>query len=148
MIKETTIRHIIEEKIKGSDLFIVEICVNQANKITVYLDSPKGVTINDCIEISRCVESKLDREKEDFALEVSSAGLTMPFKIKEQYVKNIGKSVKIKTLDGQILKGNLLSCDEQSVVIESEKKEKKEKLMIQIRVDFDNIKETKLDLIF
>jgi len=148
MIKESIIRHIVEEKIKGSGLFIVDISVKPDNKINVYLDSKEGLTISDCVEISRYIENKLDREQEDFALEISSAGLNMPFRVAEQYIKNIGKPVKVKTNDGNVFKGVLISSDKDFLVIETEVKNKKESLKTQEKLALTDIKETRLDLMY
>ena len=88
MINRDLIIQLTEEKLK-KDQFIVEVTVGQANRISVLLDSETGITIDDCIQVSRHIESNLDREAEDFELQVSSAGLGQPFKVHRQYIKNL-----------------------------------------------------------
>ena len=86
--------------------FIVEITVKPGNKIIVSIDSFTGIAIDDCVAISRSIEANFDRDIEDYELEVSSAGLTQPFKVFQQYQKNIGKNVEILFKNGQKLKQN------------------------------------------
>lgn len=148
MIKEEQILKIVEEKISGTEKFIVDVAVKSGNKITVEIDSPQGININDCIEIHRFIESKFDREIDDFELTVSSPGLEEPFKILKQYLKNIGRNVRVILKDGRGLEGKLISADEIKVEISQTKKEKvngkkqiSEKI---IPIKTDEIKQTKL----
>ena len=93
------------------------------------IDSFGGIKVKDCALLSKKIEGKLDRENEDFELLVSSAGLDNAFKVLKQYEKNIGKSIKLLTVDGEKLKGKLLSVTENEIEIEPEiKKAKKNKL--------------------
>lgn len=85
-----------------SHLFLIELKITENKKIVVILDGDNGVTLQDCIDVSRDVEHNLDREEHDFALEVTSAGLTSPLKLTRQYKKNIGKELNIKTSEGEI----------------------------------------------
>ncbi|MBO73037.1 MAG: ribosome assembly cofactor RimP, partial [Flavobacteriales bacterium] len=91
MIPESKIKELVQARIEGTKLFIVDINVSLSNKINVLIDGYDGVTISDCIDVSRGVEHNLDREAQDFELEVSSAGLDAPFAVSEQYKKNLGK---------------------------------------------------------
>ncbi len=72
-------------------LFLIDLNINDANKIVVTLDGDNGVQLQDCINISRAIDANLDREEVDFALEVASAGVSLPLKLVRQYKKNIGK---------------------------------------------------------
>jgi ribosome maturation factor RimP len=81
------------------NLFLVDLSINEANKILVTLDGDQGVTLQDCINISRAIEHNLDREVVDFSLEVASAGLSSPLKLVRQYRKNIGRTLLVKTED-------------------------------------------------
>ena len=85
----------LTENCIDSNSFIVDITVSKENRIRIFIDSFKDIKIEDCVIISQCIENKLDRDIEDFELEVSSAGLDHPFRVKKQYVKNIGKKVEI-----------------------------------------------------
>lgn len=122
MILESTVRKLVEDRIEGTKLFIVDISVSTSNKINVLIDGMDGVGINDCIDVSRGVEHNLDREAEDFELEVSSAGLDTPFKVLKQYSKNIGRDVKVYTFDGRKHEGTLAEADEEKVVITYDEK--------------------------
>ena len=154
MITEKIIRELTEEKIKGTDRFIVSVKVSTAKKIEVLLDGLTNIAINDCIEISRFIESSLDRENEDFELMVSSAGIDQPFTVEKQYQKNIGRELIVLKKDGLKVKGVLVSYEpETSILIESEKiikneKNKKQTIKEQITIPLQGIKESKLILSF
>jgi ribosome maturation factor RimP len=154
MITEKKIRELIEEKIKGTDRFVVSVKVSSAKKIEVLLDGLTNIAINDCIEISRFIESSLDREQEDFELMVSSAGIDQPFTVEKQYQKNIGRELSVLKKDGIKLKGILTTYEpETSISIESEKiikneKNKKQTIKEQITIPLQEIKESKLILSF
>ena len=91
-----------------TDLFLVDISVTPDNNITVEVDSATGVDIDACAAITRAVEAVFDRDAEDYALEVGSAGLTAPMKVRGQYDKNLGNDVEILTRDGRKLRGTLV----------------------------------------
>ena len=154
MITEKKIRELIEEKIKDTDRFIISVKVSPAKKIEVLLDGITNIAINDCIEISRFIESSLDRGQEDFELMVSSAGIDQPFTVEKQYQKNIGRELNVLKKDGIKLKGVLVSYEpETSILIESEKiikneKNKKQTIKEQITIPLQEIKESKLILSF
>lgn len=107
MIDKALLTQTVSEFIDGKDMFIVDIKVTPANQITVEIDSPRGLDIDTCAELTRKIESVFDRETEDYELEVGSAGLTSPFKVYGQYAKNIGNDVEVLTRDGRKLKGVL-----------------------------------------
>jgi ribosome maturation factor RimP len=107
----------VEEKLSET-MFIVDISVGLGNAISVVIDSDHGLSIDKCIEMSRHIEHQFDREVEDFSLEVSSPGLTQPFKVLRQYLKNLGKEVEIVTSKGDKLVGILKSADEKSFFAE------------------------------
>ena len=79
------------------ELFLIDFSISESQKIMVTLDGDFGVTLQDCIDISRAIEHNLDREENDFSLEVASAGLSTPLKMVRQYRKNLGRILKIKT---------------------------------------------------
>lgn len=99
-------------------MFIVDISVGPGNAILVNIDSDDGLSIDKCIEMSRHIEHQFDRESEDFSLEVSSPGLTQPFKVLRQYLKNLGKEVEIISGKGDKIAGTLKSADEKSFIAE------------------------------
>jgi len=117
MISKGVIQRLVEEKLSDT-MFIVDISVGPGNAILVNIDSDEGLSIDKCIEMSRHIEHQFDRETEDFSLEVSSPGLTQPFKVLRQYLKNLGKEVEIVTGKGDKIVGILKSADEKSFIAE------------------------------
>ncbi len=97
MIDKNVVTRIVDEWLEGKDYFLVDVTVSPDDKIVVEIDHAEGVWIDDCVELSRYIESKLDREEEDYELEVGSAGIGQPFKVLQQYLIHIGKEVEILT---------------------------------------------------
>ena len=91
MIDKNVVTRIVDEWLEGKDYFLVDVTVSPDDKIVVEIDHAEGVWIDDCVELSRYIESKLDREEEDYELEVGSAGIGQPFKVLQQYLIHIGK---------------------------------------------------------
>ena len=117
MILKETVKEIVTELIAGTPIFIVDISVSPSNKIRIFIDTPEGVFIDDCIRINRAVESSLDRDKEDFELEVSSPGLSDPLKVLPQYIKNTGRTVEVLTKEGDKYEGTLEEAGEESFIL-------------------------------
>lgn len=111
MIEIDSLRQAVEAAIAGTDIFVVDIDVRPGNDISVELDSESGVSLDACAEISRKIEAALDRDKEDFSLEVGSASITAPFKVARQYAKYLGKEVEVLTDDGKKLTGTLVEAN-------------------------------------
>ncbi|MFC2116149.1 ribosome assembly cofactor RimP [Bacteroidota bacterium] len=124
MIEKGTIEAQLTEILEGTGIFLVDIKVDNNNKIRVHVDTNEGISIDDCVRVSRALEGKLDRDQEDFALEVSSPGLDAPFKVLQQYEKSIGKMISVKCNDGRNLLGTLKEMSKEGIQIElpSEKK--------------------------
>lgn len=154
MINKQTIISLIESHFEGSDKFIVEVKVLTGNKIEVYIDAPKHIVIADCVELSRFIEGNLDREKEDFELQVSSPGATESFKVIEQYRKYKDTKVKVVTKEGQKHEGILKEANDDTFVIEETRREKKtlgkgnQTVIENITIAYNNVKETKSVLPF
>ncbi|MFZ4739929.1 MAG: ribosome assembly cofactor RimP [Bacteroidales bacterium] len=152
MISKQKIADLIEEHLTGSDKFLVEFSVSPFNKIIVFIDGDNGVTITDCIALSRKIESNLDRETEDFELDVSSAGLDLGLRVNRQYIKNIGRTVDVKLNDNTKLCGILKVVDDKNITLEllPSKKKKKTDEIIDLNkiIDFKDIKETKVVITF
>jgi ribosome maturation factor RimP len=106
-------------------LFLIDFSIGSANKIVVTLDGDNGVNLQDCIDVSRAIEHNLDREEEDFSLEVASAGATSPMKKVRQFKKNIGRIVHVKTetLD---IEADLTDATEDFIVLEWTAREPKQ----------------------
>jgi len=118
MIDRTQIISITERLLEGSDLFLVEAVVKPGNKITVYVDGDHGVTIDACHHLCRQLEGTLDRDKEDFDLTVSSAGVDRPLLLPRQFKKNTGRTIEILTNEELHFTGKLIRCDEEGVELE------------------------------
>ena len=149
MIRKDVIAQLVEEKLASSDNYLVDVLIKPGNLIVIEIDNDEGVCVDDCAELSRYLEAHLDRDIEDFELEVGSAGITSPFKVVRQYVKNIGNEVEMLLKSGSKLTGMLKSVDEGGVVVTVEKQVKpegaKRKVTVQedLSYTFDEIKYTK-----
>lgn len=117
MIEKEQIKEITEKSIEGTSMFLVDVVVRPGNVIVIEVDSDDNIGIDDCISLSRKIESQLDRDEEDFELEVGSAGLTSPLKIPRQYKKNEGKEVEVLTKAGQKLSGVLKQSNDEGFVL-------------------------------
>lgn len=147
MITEGVITALVEEKIEGTEMFLVSVRVMPTNRIRVYVDSVNGLSVSDCVAVSRHIEGSLDREKADFELEVSSPGATEPYQHPKQYEKNVGRTVKVTTNEGKNVKGKLVSFENEAVTIEPEKKKKKEQAE-PVTISLTDIKEAKTVISF
>ena len=105
-------------------LFLIDLNINDSNKITITLDGDNGVQLQDCIHISKAIDANLDREEEDFSLEVASAGVSLPLKLVRQYKKNIGRVLKIK-LESQTIEAKLLAVSDDNITVEWSSREPK-----------------------
>ena len=110
---------------KNESLFLIDLNVSADNQISVILDGDKGVTVEDCIEVSREIEHNLDREEIDFSLEVMSAGLSEPLSIPRQYKKNIGRNLKVKTINNDKLEGELIAANDETCTLSWSQREPK-----------------------
>lgn len=154
MIKKQAIIDLIETHFEGSDKFIVDVKILKGNVIEIYIDAPNHILIADCVELSRYVESNLDREKDDFELQVSSPGATESFKVLAQYKKYIGTKVKVVTKEGEKHEGILKSANDNEFVLEETRREKKvigkgnQTVVEDITFTYNQTKETKSVLPF
>jgi len=131
MIEENKLRSLLKDPGLDVDFFLVDLQVLTDNKVRIYVDNMKGITIDECVRISRFLEARLDEAGYVFELEVSSPGLDMPFKVPEQFEKSIGKTVQVNMDDGKKKTGRLLSFNgdtiEMEVVVREKIKGKKKK---------------------
>ena len=126
MIDRNVVSGIVNEWLEDKDYFLVDVSVSPDDKIVVEIDHAEGVWIDDCVELSRFIESKLDREQEDYELEVGSAGIGQPFKVLKQYLIHIGKEVEVLTKEGKKLEGVLKEANEENMTLTIRKKVKPE----------------------
>ena len=149
MILKETIYQIVENFLINTDYYLVDVKATPDNRISVEIDAFEGVSLEFCAELNRHIESQFDREIEDFELEVSSAGLTEPFKVVKQYEKNIGNEVETLTKAGKKIIGVLTEVRENEFVLQIEKTEKPEgsKRKVTVTEDltfaYEDIKNTK-----
>lgn len=149
MIDKEHITGIVNSYLEGTDRFLVEVAVRPGNIIVVEIDSDSSIGIDDCVKLSKEIESHFDRETEDFELEVGSAGISSPFKIARQYTKNVGKEIEVLTLKGEKFTGVLKNSDDQGFTVTVTKMEKPEgaKRKVVVEKDFsykyEEIKYTK-----
>jgi len=126
MIDKKVVKQFVDEWLEGNEYFLVDITVNNDNRIVVEIDHADGVWIDDCVALSKYIEDHLDREKEDFELEVGSAGIGQPFKVARQYVNHIGKEVEVLSAEGKKISGVLKKVDGNSFTVTAQQKVKKE----------------------
>lgn len=135
-------------------LFLIELKINDENKILVTLDGDNGVNLQDCIDVSRAIEHNLDREEIDFALEVASVGATTPLMMPRQYVKNIGRKLKVTKVSGEIVEGSVSEASDENVTLEWKAREPKKigkgKVTVEKKavLPYEEIKEAKVIISF
>lgn len=107
------------------DLFLIDIKITEDYGVKIVIDGDNGINLDDCINISRAVEAKLDREEVDFSLEVASAGATSPLKLQRQYKKNIGRKLKVVTLTNEVIEAQITNVDDATITLEWKAREPK-----------------------
>jgi len=157
MITKKLVTELAEERMAERDngLFIVELTISSRNVIRLELDKHEGgVTVEDCVSVSRNIEHNLDRESQDFELHVSSAGLDKPLRVHAQYVKNVGRGLELNLKSGEHTEGTLTEVKDDSIVITNEEKreiegkKKKETVEVQREIPFVDIVEARIVISF
>ena len=149
MIEKNVVKELVEEWLQDKDYFLVDITVSPDDRIVVEIDHAEGVWIDDCVSLSRYIESKLSRDQEDYELEVGSAGIGQPFKVLPQYVCQIGKEVEVLTKDGRKLRGILTAAEadhfELTVSVKKKLPEQKRPQLVEevLSFPYDEVKYTK-----
>lgn len=134
-------------------LFLIDLTITEGFKIIVTLDGDNGVTLQDCIDISRAIEHNLDREEQDFSLEVASGGVSAPLKLTRQFKKNIGRTLKIKTTGAEI-EAKLTQANDEFITLEWEAREPKkigkgkETVQKTLELPYSDIKEAVVTITF
>ncbi len=123
MIDKNIVKSIVEEWLQEKDYFLVDIQISNDDRIVVEIDHADGVWIEDCVELSRFIESRLSRDEQDYELEVGSAGLGQPFKVEQQYKNFIGKTVEVLTADGKKVAGVLKGVDGRDFTVSVKEKQ-------------------------
>jgi ribosome maturation factor RimP len=157
MIERNKIEQLIDENLQDKDLFLVDFTLSTSNHIEVFIDSDNGqVSIADCVTLSRHIESNLDREEEDFELNVSSAGLDIPLKKTRQYKKHVGKRLNLQMNDGSQILLDFKELLEDGIAGTPLKKNPNAKKgskrpyieLEAVSLSFDDIREAKIEVIF
>lgn len=149
MIDKKQIAAIASKHLESTDRYVVNVQVKAGNVITIVIDSDTSVLIENCIHLSKAVESSLDRDKEDFELRVTSYGADKPLKFKRQYKKNIGRDLEITKNDEQKITGKLVEVAEDTLIIEPVAgKKKKNEASATCTINFDEIMQSKVILSF
>jgi ribosome maturation factor RimP len=135
-----------------SGYFLVDVRIKPTNNFKIFIDGDQGITIEKCVQINRALYKKLEElglfPTGDFSLEVSSPGLDEPLKLLRQYKKNIGRQVELILQDGSRKEGRLMEVTEDGIIIEETKGKNKKKEVINHTFLFDNIKTTKIQIVF
>ena len=138
MIDKNVVRNLVEEWLQDKEYFLVDVEISPDDRIVVEIDHADGVWIEDCVELSRYIEDRLDRDEEDYELEVGSAVLGQPFKVPQQYVNFIGKNVEVLDGDGKKVKGVLKSVDGNDFTVTVAEKIKQEGKKRPVLTDVDH----------
>lgn len=153
-MQKDKLKKLIEESLeKRPSLFLIDLRVGGDNQIRVILDGDTPVSVNDCMAISRELEAKLDRETEDFSLEVSSVGITAPLTNPRQYKKNIGRKLEVKTQTEQY-KAELVSADQEGIELTWKQREPKpigkgkHRVTKQVKLKYNEIEKAKVVITF
>lgn len=151
---KNTVKDLLDDALtERPDLFLIDFNVNEANHIKVIVDGDNGVLVEDCMFLSRAIEHNLDREEQDFSLEVMSAGAASPLVNKRQYKRHINRTLKVKTASDKI-EGVLAEASDDSILLEWKTREPKPvgkgKVTVkkQANVAYDDIVEAKVMIKF
>jgi ribosome maturation factor RimP len=152
LITKDRILELANDYLKDGDQYVTGIRISPDNHISLFIDGDNGVTIKDCVELSRAIEERLDRNREDYALDVSSHGATTPLIMPRQYKKHIGRAFEIKLVDGSKVEGELISFSLEEIVLQYSVRENKPigkgKITVvkQQIVKYEQIKEARIKL--
>lgn len=117
MIDKFKVLDIVKDVLEGSDKYLVNMKITPDNRIFVDLDGDNGINIDDCIEVSRAIENSLDRDEEDFELNVSSAGADSPLKMPRQYRRHVGRELGVQPFEGEYVEGTLAEAGDTHFTI-------------------------------
>ena len=138
MIDKNVVRNLVEEWLQDKEYFLVDVEISPDDRIVVEIDHADGVWIEDCVELSRYIEDRLDRDEEDYELEVGSAGRGQPLRVRQEGVKVGGKSVEVLDSDGKKVKGVLKSVDGNDFTVTVAEKVKQEGKKRPVLTDVDH----------
>tara|TARA_R110002049_G_scaffold68109_5_gene176648 strand:+ start:4127 stop:4588 length:462 start_codon:yes stop_codon:yes gene_type:complete len=153
-MNQTKVKDLIDEALAlNESLYLIELSISENNKIQVVVDGDTGVPLSECIRISRNVNDNLDKEEEDYSLEVATPDIAHPLKVKRQYLKNINRILKVKTAEEEF-EGTLVEADEDKIVLQWKAREPKPigkgKVTVEktATIEYKEIKEAKVKIVF
>jgi ribosome maturation factor RimP len=153
-MNQTQVKDLIDEALaQNESLYLIDLVISENNKIQVTIDGDNGVPLSECIRISRKVNDNLDREEEDFSLEVTTPDISHALKLKRQYLKNVNRILKVK-LEEEELEGTLVEADDTEIVLQWKAREAKPigkgKVTVQktVTIAYKDIKEAKVKIVF
>ena len=158
LLLKIMLKHRVKELLEvalqeDESIFLIDLAITLDNKINVVIDGDNGVTVKDCVRVSRAIEHNLDREEEDFSLEVMSAGAASPLTHQRQYIKNIERTLKVRTSSEEI-EGKLTEATENNIKLEWKVREPKPvgkgKVTVkkEVNIPYENIVEAKVMIKF
>jgi|TARA_B110000240_G_scaffold7124_1_gene7865 ribosome maturation factor RimP len=153
-MNQTAVKDIVDEALAlNESLYLIELSISVNNKVQVVVDGDNGVSLSECMRISRVINDNFDREVEDFSLEVTTPDIAHPLKVKRQYIKNLNRILKVKTAEEE-LEGTLVSADEETIVLQWKAREPKlvgkGKVTVDkvVTLEYNEIKEAKVKILF
>jgi ribosome maturation factor RimP len=153
-MNQTAVKDIVDEALAlNGSLYLIELSISVNNKVQVVVDGDNGVSLSECMRISRVINDNFDREVEDFSLEVTTPDIAHPLKVKRQYIKNLNRILKVKTAEEE-LEGTLVSADEDTIVLQWKAREPKlvgkGKVTVDkvVTLEYNEIKEAKVKILF
>lgn len=154
MLDKDQILNVVNEYISGKDIFVVDIKISTTSVIEVIIDSMIGISVDTCIDLTRFIESRFDRNIEDYELTVGSHSISDQFKVEAHYHKNIGREVEVILKNGDKFQGILETVSKDGIVVKFQVKEavegKKRKVLVDVvrNEEFEAIKSVKLIIKF
>lgn len=151
--KEKVSTLLAEGLVEKPSIFLIDLIITDAFKVIVTLDGDNGVALQDCIDVSRSLDNNLDREEQDFSLEVASVGVGSPLKLIRQYKKNIGRTLIVKT-GAEIIEAELVEANDDFVILSWEAREPKkigkgkETVRKELKLPYGDIKEAIVTVTF
>ncbi|SDT89263.1 ribosome maturation factor RimP [Polaribacter sp. Hel1_33_78] len=151
---QTAVKDLVDEALAlNESLYLIDLSISENNKVQVVVDGDMGVPLSECIRISRNINDNLDREEEDFSLEVTTPDIAHPLKVKRQYIKNLNRILKVKNAEEEF-EGTLVAADEDKIVLNWKAREPKligkGKVTVQksVTIEYKDIIEAKVKIVF
>ena len=151
---QTAVKNLVDEALAlNESLYLIDLSISENNKVQVVVDGDTGVPLSECIRISRNINDNLDREEEDFSLEVTTPDIAHPLKVKRQYIKNLNRILKVKNAEEEF-EGTLVAADEDKIVLNWKAREPKligkGKVTVQksVTIEYKDNIEAKVKIVF